>query len=136
MPDRAQKLAQILGTSLEALLEVDQKMSAVTGKQGVLDEISAQNDTAVDRVLADLRLNRQSTADEVYGALTEKLMAIDQKLFEFLGKPDLSKLSDNPGKLRDVAYQVLESAQSLPAGRQGLFIKKEKVTELLKKDPP
>lgn len=131
-----QKLSRILGTSAEELLEVDQKMSALTGKQGIIDKVVQDNEQAVNGVLADLGLSRQSSAEEVYGALTQKLLDIDKKLFELLDKPDLAKLSADPGKIRDTAYQVFASTTGLPAGRQGFFIKKQKVAELLAKQPP
>ncbi len=129
MPTHNEKLARILGTSPEALLEVDQKMSEISGKRGVLEEVGAENEAVVDRVLGDLGLSRDSAAEDVYQALTEKLMAIDQKLFDLLDKPDLSKLSEDPGKIRDVALSVF-------APPKGFFIKKEKVSELLKKQTP
>jgi hypothetical protein len=122
-------LARILGTPSEALSDLDQKMSVVSGKEGVLDTVAQQNEQAVDQTLADLGLTRQSTAEEVYDALTQKLILIDQKLFELLDKPDLAKLSSDPGKIRDVALSIFTPPK-------GLFIKKEKVAELLAKQPP
>ncbi len=129
MSEQVQKLARILGTSPEALLEVDKEMSLLSAKQGVLEEISSRNEASVARVLADLGLSPDSSAEEVYDALAKKLMIIDQKLFQFLDKPDLSKLSDDPGKIRDVALNVFTPPK-------GFFIKKEKVSELLKKQTP
>jgi hypothetical protein len=124
-----EKLSRILGTSTGALSLLDTKMSGLSGKTGVLDTVANNNDQAINRVLVDLGLNRQSGADEVYNALTAKLMAIDKKLFELLGRPDLAKMSDDPGKLRDTALQIFTPPK-------GLFIKKEKVAELLEKDTP
>jgi len=130
------KLVQLLGTSSEALLDLDKKMTTVSGKTGVLDAVADNNDQNVDRVLADLGLTHASTAEEVYEALTQKLADIDKKLFELLDRPDLSKLSEDAGKIRDVAFQVFASTEGLPASRQGFFIKKGKVAELLAKHPP
>lgn len=124
-----EKLARILGTPAEALLGVDQKMAMVSGKTGVLDEVVKNNDQNIDRVLVDLGLTRTSTAEEVYGALTQKLLDIDKKLFKLLGRPDLSKLSSDSGKIRDVALNIFTPPK-------GFFIKKEKVAELLAKQPP
>ncbi len=127
--DSVEKLARILGTSPEAILDLDQKMSVVSGKTGVLDAVVGNNDQNIDRALADLGLTRASTAEEVYGALTQKLLIIDNKLFELLDRPDLSKLSDDPGKIRDTALNIFTPPK-------GFFIKKERVAELLEKDPP
>ncbi len=129
MPESHQKLAQILGTPVEELVLVDEKMSTLSGKQGALEEVSSQNEATVDRVLADLGLSRDSKAEEVYAALTDRLIAIDKKLFELLGKPDLSKLSADPGAIRDMALSIFTPPK-------GFFIKKEKVAELLAKQPP
>lgn len=123
------KLAQILGTSPEALLDMDLKMSALTGKRDVLETVARDNGAAVERVLGDLALNRESSAEEIYKALTERLVRIDQRLFELLDRPDLSKLSADAGKVRDVALQIF-------APPKGFFIKKEKVAELLEKQRP
>ena len=124
-----EKLAQILGTPAQELLEVDTKMSAVSGKTGVLEAVVADNDQNIDRVLADLGMSRESSAEDVYDALTQKLMNIDKKLFELLGRPDLSKLSNDAGKIRETALGIFTPPK-------GFFIKKEKVAELLEKDPP
>lgn len=129
MADNYQKLARILGTPAEALSQLDAKMVAVGGKTGAVESVARQNDEAVDRVLADLGLNRQSKAEDVYNALTEKFTRIDRKLFELLGEPDLSKMANNPGKLRDIAFQIFTPPK-------GFFIKKEKIAELLEKDRP
>lgn len=129
MSQTTEKLGRILGTDAAKLEELDQAMTKISNKPGALDEVVQQNDAAIDRVLADLNLSRSSSADEVYKALSGKLLAIDQKLYEFLGRPDLSKMSNDPGKLRDAALAVFNPPK-------GFFIKKEKVMELLEKDPP
>jgi len=121
MAENISKLAQILGTSPEALLSV--------GKAGILDSVISNNEQNVDRVLADLNLTRASMAEEVYHALTQKLLNTDKKLFELLDKPDLSKLSSDPGKIKDVVLNVFVPPK-------GFFIKKEKVVELLSKQSP
>ena len=113
-----QKLARILGAKLEALAGL-----------GGIDAVARENDETVDRVLKDLGLTRQSVAEEVYDALAQRLLAIDRRLFDVLGKPDLAKMSDDPGQLAEVAFKVFTPPK-------GFFIKKEKVAELLAKQPP
>jgi len=124
-----EKLSLILNTSPEVLSDLDQKMSIASGKSGVMDIVSKDNDDRVSQVLADLGLNRDVTAEEVYGALTQHLIRIDRQLFELLGQPDLSNFSGDAGKIRDLALQVFTPPN-------GFFIKKEKVVELLEKQPP
>jgi hypothetical protein len=129
MSENIEQLAQILGTPADKLAEVDQKMTEVSGKTGVLASVLQKNNETVDRVLADLGLSRDSKAEEVYHALADKLLRIDSKLYEQLGKPDLSQMSEDPGKLRDASLNIFTPPK-------GLFIKKEKVAELLSKQPP
>ena len=129
MPTSYEKLAKILGAKPEALQDLDNKMSALTGQHGVMDAIAKQNDDNVDRVLVDLNLTRESTAEEVYDALTNRLINLDKDLFNLLDKPDLSKMSQDSGKLAKVAFELYTPPT-------GLFIKKDKVVELLEKQPP
>lgn len=124
-----EKLARILGTSPEALEDLDQKMTKIAGKQGVMDSIAGQNDESVARVLSDLHLTKESSAEDIYNELTHRLIHLDEHLFGLLGGPDLSKLSNDPGPISRVALDIFTPLK-------GLFIKKEKVAELLSKQPP
>lgn len=124
-----QKLARMLKTTPEALEDLDRRMVKVTGRQGVMDSIAGQNDESIARVLSDLHLTKESSAEDVYNELIHRLIHLDQHLFELLGGPDLSKLSADAGPLSRVALDVFTPPQ-------GLFIKKEKVAELLSKQPP
>ncbi len=123
------KLAAILRTTPETLYELDRKMSTVTGQDGVMEAVANQNDSLVSKTLVELSLTRNSSAEEVYTALIHRLVHLDQHLYELLDRPDLSKMSDNCGKLCEVAFKVFTSPK-------GFFIKKQKVAELLEKYPP
>src|SRR3990167_3449616 len=104
-------------------------MSKITGQEGVMEAVANQNDVLVSKTLSELSLTRNSTAEEVYSALISRLVNLDQNLYELLEKPDLSKMSITCGKLCEVALQVFSPPK-------GLFIKKEKVAELLEKYRP
>ena len=123
------KLAAILRTTPEVLYELDGKMSKITGQDGVMESIANQNDALVSKTLAELSLTRNATAEEVYTALIRRLVDLDQNLYELLDKPDLSKMSLTCGKL-------CETASKLFSPPKGMFIKKEKVAELLDKYRP
>ena len=123
------KLASILRTTPEVLYELDRKMSKITGQDGVMEAIANQNDILVSKVLAELSLSRNSSAEEVYVALANHLTDLDRNLYELLDKPDLSKMSLNCGKLCETAFKLFSPPK-------GMFIKKEKVTELLDKHKP
>ena len=110
-------------------MNLDQQMARVTGQKGVLEAIAAENDQLVKKSLAELGLPEDSSAEEIYGSLIGKLSHIDKHLFELLDKPDLSNMSNVCGKMCEVAFQVFPPPK-------GLFIKKEKVTQLLNKHKP
>jgi len=123
------KLATILRTTPEVLYELDGKMSKITGQDGVVESIANQNDVLVSKTLAELSLSRTSTAEEVYTALVNRLINLDKNLYELLDKPDLSKMSVTCGKLCEIAFKLFSPPK-------GMFIKKEKVAELLEKYRP
>jgi len=129
MNEAHQKLARILRTSTEVVAHLDQKMSAVSGQTGVLEAIAQENNILVDRTLSELGLTRGDSAETVYSALINRLIHLDKELFELLDKPDLSKMSVACGKLCEVAFKVFTPPR-------GLFIKREKVAELLEKYRP
>jgi len=104
-------------------------MSKITGQDGVVESIANQNDVLVSKTLAELSLSRTSTAEEVYTALVNRLINLDKNLYELLDKPDLSKMSVTCGKLCEIAFKLFSPPK-------GMFIKKEKVAELLEKYRP
>ena len=115
--------------SPELLLNLDQKMAAISGQEGVIEDVANQNDILVSRTLAEIGLSRDSKAEDVYNALVDRLVRLDQHLFEALDKPDLAQMSITCGKMCDVAFKVFTPPR-------GLFIKREKVAELLDKFRP
>lgn len=129
MLDSFNKLAKILRVQPEVLVELDEKMSAKSGKTGVVEKISQENDLLVERTLAELGLSRESSAKEVREALQARLAHLDEELFEVLDKPDLAKMTNVCGKLCNTALGLVESKTSF-------FIKKDKAVELLSKYPP
>jgi hypothetical protein len=123
------KMAKMLRVSPELIEDLDKKMSVVSGQHGVIDDIVKENDILVSSVLSQLNLSKDSSADDVYKALMKYLADMDKKLFEFLGKPDLSKLSHACGSLCESVLKVFPPPK-------GLFIKEEKAIALLEKYPP
>ena len=123
------KLAAILRTTPEVLYELDGKMGKVTGQDGVMEAIANQNDVLVSKTFAELSLTRNSTAEEIYTALISRLIELDKNLYEVLDKPGLAKMSVNCGKLCEMAFKLFSPPK-------GMFIKKEKVAELLEKYRP
>lgn len=129
MQDAYNKIARILRVQPELLLNVDQKMSAISGQEGVIEDISNQNDILVSRTLTELGLDKNSKAEEVYDALVDRLVSLDQQLYDALDKPDLAQMSVACGKMCELAFRVFTPPR-------GLFIKRERVAELLDKYKP
>ncbi len=130
MSHAADNLSKILRTSPETLLLMDQKLLAVSGKQGILDKIDEANQALVKSTLEDLGLAEDEfQAGTVYSALVKRLIDIDTKLYNSLDKPDLLKMSETCGKLCDAAVAVNQP-------QPGFFIKHETALTILEKYPP
>lgn len=124
------KLAKILRVKPEILLNLDEKMSRLTGKSGVIDKIVEENEILIWRTLDELGLPKEkATAAAVDMALVGRLKHMDEELFKFLEYPDLSKLSQACGKLCAVARILNDPSK-------GFFLKKEKAAAMLEKYPP
>lgn len=122
------KIAKILRTDKDAILDVEKKFSAITGKKGVIEKIAEENEAVIRNRLDFLGLGRNLFAKNVYDALISKIEADDNKLFEAMGRP----ICDS----RAGCDVILESAKKLAADKPGFFLKKEKAEELLRNEPP
>ncbi|OGN03665.1 MAG: hypothetical protein A2831_02155 [Candidatus Yanofskybacteria bacterium RIFCSPHIGHO2_01_FULL_44_17] len=130
MSEAHTKLALILRTKPEVLLDLEQKMDKLTGKSGIIEKIAEENRMLVGRTLQEFGLEpKECSAKRVYDALIQRLTHMDKHLYNFLGKPDLSKMSAACGKL-------CETALTLNKPATGLFIKKEVAVKMLEKFPP
>ena len=114
-----QKLARILRISAGDLLNLDQKMAAITGQKNVIEAISAENDMLVKKSLAELGLPEDVVADEIYEALIGKLTHVDKHLFELIDKPDLANMSKVCGKMCEVAFQTFTPPKGLFMNKKG-----------------
>ncbi|MBI4160356.1 MAG: hypothetical protein HY506_00415 [Candidatus Yanofskybacteria bacterium] len=124
------KLARILRTTPEVLFDLEQRMDRLTGKSGVIEKIVVENEMLVKRTLEELGLApEECNAEKVYSTLIKRLTHMDTHLFNFLGKPDLAKMSFVCGKL-------CETAAILNKPKPGFFIKEKKAVEMLEKFPP
>lgn len=144
MSEAHNKLARILRTQPEVLLSLEMTLNRLTGKSGIIDKIWEENNLLVNRTLEELGLNSQECdAGAVYDILVKRLTRMDEHLFNFLDRPDLSKMSAVCGKLCDVALGLSKgtagNSPSVGLGRlstTGFFIKKEKAIEMLEAFPP
>ncbi|MBI5079260.1 hypothetical protein HZB06_01110 [Candidatus Wolfebacteria bacterium] len=122
------KIAKILRADKGAVLDVEKKLSAITGKNGVIEKIIEENEAAIRNRLDSLGLGRNLFAKNVYDALISKIESDDNKLFEAMGRPICDTQTG--------CAAILESAKKLAADKPGFFLKKEKAEELLRNEPP
>lgn len=125
-----EKIARILRVPTETIVKLEERLNSITGKQGIIKKISDENDIIVNRVLNELGLtNGDRSAENVHNLLIKRIESIDDELFEYLGKPDLAKMSHVCGKLCQTAEKIHEF-------RRGLFLKKDVALDALRKFPP
>ena len=123
-----EKIAKILRTDQDTIRVVEERLSALTGKVGVLDKIMEENWTSIQGRLNILGLTRDSSAKEIYDALISKIEADDASFYEALGRPQVTEPADWQRVL-----DVIVAAINPP---KGLFLKKEKAIEFLRNEPP
>ncbi len=124
------KLAKMLRTKPEVVLDLEKKLEKVTGKTGVVEGIAEQNDMLIKHSFSELGIGSQNRdAETVYQALIGQLENFDEHLYNYLDKPDLSKMSVVCGKL-------CETALTLNQPQKGFFIKKDRAIQMLEKFPP
>ena len=121
------KLAQVLRVSKRALQDLEQDLERATGKQGVLEAISEENERMIVQRLDFLGLGRHTNANKVYDALTSKIEADDFAICQASG----CSLRD-PG----AAEKLCDFAAKLEPPQTGFFLKKEKAKQLLRNEPP
>jgi hypothetical protein len=123
------KLARILRTKPERLSELAQKMTNLTGQEGVVEEILKENEIVVKRTLTGLGLAPTDSAQAIQTALVHRLVHLDQTLYNILDRPDLTQTDVACKKICDTVHKVYTPGK-------GLFIKRERATEFLEKYPP
>jgi hypothetical protein len=128
------KIAKLLRTPEEVILNLEKKMEKVSGKKGVIEKIVQENDEKVRQKLKELGFRSEVASDtlpeaeQVYQALIEKAKLTDQALFEHFHQPEFGTV---------VGCQTLINAtKELTGDLAGFYLKKEKAVELLKLNPP
>ncbi len=130
MEDYYYKIAKILRIEPEEVFKIEQKMSALSGKKGVIRKICRENDRRVKKTMKSLGLSRRPLppAEDVYKAVLEELKASDQELFELFNEPDF----ESPEKCK----AICEAAKKLAKAPPGFFLKKERAARILRDNPP
>ncbi|MEK9154763.1 MAG: hypothetical protein AAB596_01700 [Patescibacteria group bacterium] len=123
-----EKIAKILRVDKNTITVIRDKAEALTGKTDVFDKIIEENEALIKNRLQLKELDKNIKAEEIYNALIEKIRQDDLQLFKALGKPSFMLKEDVDG--------VLEKTRQLMPPFKGLFLKKEKAVDLIKKEPP
>jgi hypothetical protein len=123
-----EKIGKILRTDKDYVFKLDERLTKVTGRKGVLQKLVEENEDKIKNRLATLGLSRQAKAKDVYDALISKIDADDRKIFMALGKPKSNDPAD--------CARVLKAAQKATGVHKGFFLKMEKAKEFLHNEPP
>lgn len=129
MMNSTEKLAKLLRTSEEVILNLEQKMSKVSDKQGIVDKIVKENNEKVEQMLRQLFSENKKPykAEEVFQALIEKTRQTDQLLFKHF---------NYSGSIKQGNQGLISAVKELTGQPSGFYLKKEKAAELLKLNPP
>lgn len=123
-----EKLAKILRTSSEVVLDIEEKMERITKKKGVINKIVEEIDNDIKKALEKLGLRNSPSGEKVFQALTEKAKSCDQALFKHFRKPEFDTTIG--------CQTVINSLKELTGDLPGFYLKEEKAKELLKLNPP
>lgn len=124
----SEKIAKILRADKSFLAKIEHHLSILTGKSGIMDKISAENEVLINDRLLKLGVAKDAQAKEVYDALISKVEADDHLVFEALGRPSFCAQGD--------CTRVLELMKKVAGTNHGYFLRKEKAIEFLKNEPP
>lgn len=120
-------IAKILRAKPEAISEMDKKMTAITGKTGVLDKIVAENERQINKTLGILKC-RDYRAERVRRALITSLQEDDRALYKLFKRPS--------GTTTTGLKTLFNFALELANIDQLFILKKEKAKEILRENPP
>lgn len=124
-----QKMAALLRAPENTLIELFAKMEKLTGRTGVAEKIYEENQAIVKQKLSDLGVaEEKADAQLVQMKLFEKTKEADRALYEFLGRPDLSKQEDC-----ETTINVIRGISGI---KKGFFLKEEKLRDFLFLNPP
>ncbi len=125
-----QKICRLLRMTNGNLANLFVEMEKITGKTGVAEKISQENDAMVERKLQELGISRdKADASFVEAELLKKTKEADETFFEFLGKPDYSSETG--------CSKMVELVRSINSGNsKGIFLSEEKLRSFLFLNPP
>jgi len=118
-----QKIANILRTKLEVILDLEQKMEKITSKTGIMDKIVIENNILIKRLLSQFGIFNHPSYEQVFEQLISHLEFTDKNLFEFLDRPNFDTIKG--------CNKLIEEARKLVPVKNGFFIKKNVAEKFL-----
>lgn len=122
------EIAKILRIDQDILKNLDAKCSKASGKTGILDAFWSENQMLVEKSLNSLGIDRKVSLKILVEKLEQKVSADEEKVKQILNGIRLTERAD--------CEKILKLVNELLLPREGMFLKKEKAVELLKKNPP
>ncbi len=122
-----EKIARILRTKPEVILNMENKMSILTGKTKVIDKLIKENEYRINRTLSLLNC-RSHKAENVSEDLITRLKRDDKTLYELFKRPS--------GFTAEGLKTLFNFALELANIRPLFVLKKDRAKEILRKNPP
>lgn len=122
------KLARILRVDKHILYHIEDRLTQVTGKIGILEKVVEDNEQQIKDSLLTLGVARQASAKEIYDAFISKIEADDNLIFQALNGAVCDSQKD--------CDRILETARKIAKSNSGFFLKKEIAREFLRREPP
>lgn len=123
------KLYQLLRMSDDSLLlDLDKKMSAISGKRRVIQKIEEENDWRIERTLRRFGIGDELKADDVYRVLLGHVKKSEEQLDTFLGDGKNEEFGNFP--------ELLKRGMELMKPKKLWVLKKEKFREIIEQSPP
>ncbi len=122
-----EKLAKILRATPEVILDMEDKMSKITKKTGVIKDLMLENQHRIGQTLASLNCKKYK-AENVRKALLKQVREDDFELYKLFKKPK--------GTTSEGLQTLFSFAKELAGADYVYVLKKEKAEEILYKNPP
>lgn len=129
MQETYRTLAQLLRVKPAVLLEMEERMDALSGQVGVLEDVVRQNEIIAQNTMDGLGVLASDGPDAIRSALVDRLRVVDSNLYEMLGKPDLQAM-------HGVCTRLCETVTQVFTPPKGLFLKESVARAMLNRYPP
>jgi len=116
-------LAKIFRADSKTIIDMEEKMSIITGKKDIITDLVEDNEHRINKILELLGCHNYRS-DNVFRALITRLQKDDRALYELFKKPS------------GTTTKGLETLFNFALELANIKVKKEKATEFLLQNPP